>query len=439
MSSAPDMNAQMDSKLVDSLLTVNQLSYRMPPAINIANKVTHTIQYSQQASYDGGSTMIWDLQTGNSFIDANCSYLRFVVTPSDGTHCFGSGSAASLFERVIIRSRTGKELSRVENSNLLSKFMDRYQKSEEWLRTVGKAQGYSVRNQATAAAVYADAVPATGKLFVIPLCAIFPCFNLIGSKLIPPQVASGLRVEIRLASPNDAFCSVDQSTKLTLASYIVSKPEMHVKEYTLNDNFQRAISEMANQGLNLLYKEHYNTIVSQTTNQINYDIKKAVSKALKLSVITRKNADLSTAGADRFASLPYNFEKIQSNCGSDYVPNQPLSIDGAVTADNVNEAYYYCLEEADKLEYWNTTSVNPAQFLGRENDGTVADVFSNGMVCFSYNRSNTSQLAGYTISNSRALLVNLTQQGAAVSVRLDTFLTYLRLAKCMNTNTLVLD
>ena len=46
MSSAPDMNAQMDSKLVDSLLTVNQLSYRMPPAINIANKVTHTIQYS---------------------------------------------------------------------------------------------------------------------------------------------------------------------------------------------------------------------------------------------------------------------------------------------------------------------------------------------------------------------------------------------------------
>lgn len=439
MSSSPDMNSSMDSKLVDSLLTVNQLSYRMPPAINIANKVTHTIQYSQQASYSSGGTMIWDFQTGNSFIDANCSYLRFVVTPTDGTHCFGSGSAASLFERVIIRSKTGKELSRVENSNLLSKFIDRYQKSEEWLRTVGKAQGYSVRNQVTTANVYAEAVPIGGKLFVIPLTSLFPCFNLIGSKLIPPQVASGLRVEIRLASPDDAFCSVDQATPLTLANYVVSKPEIHAKEYTLNDNFQRAISELANQGLNLLYKEHYNTIVSQTTNQINYDIKKAVSKALKLSVVTRPNAALNVAGKDRFASLPYNFEKIQSNCGSDYIPNQPLSIDGAVTADNVNEAYYYALEELDKLEHWNTTSVTPAEFLGRANDGTVNDVYSNGMVCFSYNRSNTSQLAGYTISNSRALLVNLTQQGVATSVRLDTFLTYLRLAKAMNTNTLVLD
>ena len=317
--------------------------------------------------------------------------------------------------------------------------MDRYQKSEEWLRTVGKSQGYSVRNQVATANVYADAIPAGGKLFVIPLCSIFPCFNLIGSKLIPPQVASGLRVEIRLASPDDAFCSVDQATPLTLASYVVSKPEIHAKEYTLNDNFQRAISEMANQGLNLLYKEHYNTIVSQTTNQINYDIKKAVSKALKLSVVTRPNASLNVAGKDRFASLPYNFEKIQSNCGSDYIPNQPLSIDGAVTADNINESYYYALEELDKLEHWNNTSVSPAEFLGRANDGTVADVYSNGMVCFSYNRSNTSQLAGYTISNSRALLVNLTQQGVATSVRLDTFLTYLRLCKSMNTNTLVLD
>lgn len=439
MSSSPDMNSSMDSKLVDSLLTVNQLSYRMPPAINIANKVTHTIQYSQQASYDSGSTMIWDFQTGNSFIDAGNSYLRFVVTPTDGTHCFGSGSAASLFERVIVRSKTGKELSRVENSNLLSKFMDRYQKSEEWLRTVGKAQGYSVRNQVPTVNVYADAVPVGGKLFIIPLMSIFPCFNLIGSKLIPPQIASGLRVEIRLASADDAFCSVNQGTPLTLAGYVVSKPEMHVKEFTLNDNFQRAISEMANQGLNLLYKEYYNTIVSQTTNQINYDIKKAVSKALKLNIITRKNSDLSAVGKDRLASTPYNFEKIQSNCGSDYIPNQPLSIDGAVSANNINESYYYALEESDKLEHWNTSSVTPTEFLGRTNDGTVNDVYSNGMVCFSYNRSNTSQLAGYTISNSRSLLLNLTQQGAAQSVRLDTFLTYLRLCKCMNTNALVLD
>ena len=96
-----DSNMSMDAKLVDSLLQVNQLTYRMPPQISIAQKVTHTIQYSQQASYSNGQTMVWDLQSGNSFVDAACSYLRFIVSPNDSTHCFGSGSAANLFERIV--------------------------------------------------------------------------------------------------------------------------------------------------------------------------------------------------------------------------------------------------------------------------------------------------------------------------------------------------
>ena len=101
--------------------------------------------------------------------------------------------------------------------------------------------------------------------------------------------------------------------------------------------------------------------------------------------------------------------------------------------------YYYCLEENSKLEPWDPSSVTPVQFLGRDNDGSVNDKYSNAMVTFNWNRSNTSQLAGYTVSNSRSLLVNLKQQGVAKTVRIDTFLTYLRLAKVMNTNALVLD
>jgi len=435
--SMQDSNMSMDAKLVDSLLQVNQLTYRMPPQISIAQKVTHTIQYSQQANYSNGQTMVWDLQSGNSFVDAACSYLRFIVKPNDSTHCFGSGSAANLFERIVIRTRTGRELSRVENSNLLSKFMDRYMKSDNWQQTIGKAQGYS--QESGEAKVYADAVPSTGKLFIVPLCSMFPCFNLIGSKLLPPQMMSGLRIEIRLADPDTAFCSIDQTDQKTLASYTVERPEIHLKEYTLNDNFARKINEMANQGLNCLYFEHYNTIVSQTTNAINYDIKKAVSKAVRLSVMTREQANINTAGADVFESLPFNYETIQSNCGADYVPNQPLSMDGAATANNINEMYYYCLEENSKLEPWDPSSVTPVQFLGRDNDGSVNDKYSNAMVTFNWNRSNTSQLAGYTVSNSRSLLVNLKQQGVAKTVRIDTFLTYLRLAKVMNTNALVLD
>lgn len=432
-----DNNMMMDAKLVDSLLQVNQLSYRMPPQISIAQKVTHTIMYSQQSQYNNGQTVVFDMQSGNSFVDATCSYLRFVVTPSAGTHSFGSGSCQNLFERVVVRTRSGRELSRCENLNLLNKFMDRYMKSDNWQKTVGKSMGYS--QESKTAAIYGDAVPAAGKLYVVPLCSLAGCFNIIGSKLLPPQMMSGLRIEIRLADPS-CFSSVSQAgVPANLASYTIDRPEIHLKEYTLNDNFARKISEMANQGLNCLYFEHYNTIVATTTNAVNYDIKKAVSKAVQLSVISREQANINEAGRDIFQATPFSYETIQSNCGSDYIPNQPLQLNGTADANNINEMYYYALEESNKLEPWDPSSVTPQQYLGRENDGTENDVFSNGMVVFNWNRSNTSQLAGYTVSNSRSLLINLKQEGVAKNLRIDTYLTFIRLAKYMNTNALVLD
>ena len=427
-------NKQLDSKLVNSLLEINQVSYRMPPQISIASKVTHTIQYFQQSTYNNGNTMILDFQTGNAYIDAHKSYLRMVVTPSDANHGFGSGSVGNLFERVVVRTKTGKELSRTENANLLMKNMDRFFKSDNWLNTVGRAQGHT---QEIATNQYGTVVPAGGKVFIIPLTTFLPCFNLIGSKLVPPMIASGLRLEIRLADPNVAFCNFNQAVLTPLVSYTVTQPEIHVKEYTLADNFSRSIAQIASsQGLNLLYKEYYNTIVSTSTNQINYDIKKAVSKALKLSVFTR-DATIAV-GRDQMASRPYNYEKIQSNVGADYVPNQPLQLPAVASADNINEVYYYALEECDKLKSWDPSSVSPGQYLGVAPTGT-GDQYNGAVVNFSYNKSNTSELAGYTISNSRAMLVNLTQEGVAVPVRLDTFLCYLRLAKAMITNTLVLD
>ncbi len=133
--------------------------------------------------------------------------------------------------------------------------MQRYEKYENWLKTVGKSQGFTTRKEVPTVNVYADAVPATGKLFVIPLQDIFTCFNPVNGALLPAQMCSGMRIEIRLNSPDDAFCSVDQAVPAGLASYVIDRPEIHLKEYNLNDAFQRKVTEMANQGLNLLYKE----------------------------------------------------------------------------------------------------------------------------------------------------------------------------------------
>ena len=82
--------------------------------------------------------------------------------------------------------------------------------------------------------------------------------------------------------------------------------------------------------------------------------------------------------------------------------------------------------------------MSPKEFLGRAVDGTANDVYSSGIVAWSFNKSNVSDLSGYTTSNSRALLVDLQKDGTD-NVRLDVYLTFLRLAKAYLSNTVVLD
>jgi hypothetical protein len=425
-----DTNSQLNSGLTESLLQVNQLSYKLPPQISIASKCTHVINYSQQASYNGGETVIFDCQTGSQFVDPAASYLRLVVTPVSINYGFGSGSVNNIFSRVVVRTQTGAELSRCEDYNLLNKFMERYANSTAWLDTIAKAQGY---DRVNLPATYTPAIPTTGKLYIVPVQCLMACMNPIGAKLVPPNIMSGLRIEIQLANASDAFCAVNQSvTPSALASYTINRPEMHWKVFELADAFQRKIQEMAAQGLNYLYKEHFHTIVSTSTADINFDIKKAASKALTCRIITRP-ASIGD-GRDKFASAVFNYNTLQANIGAVYWPNQKLQIDTTPTLDNINEAYYYTAYAVDKLEAWSPPSVDPAEFLG------VADYtkYNNGMICFNLNKSNVSELAGYTTSNSRALLVNL-KQHSATAVRLDAYLTYLRLCKIMTSNVVVLD
>ena len=431
MSSNPDMNVSMNGGLAESLLQVNQLSYRLPPQISIASKCTHVINYPQQSSYNQGQTMIFDCQTGSQFVDPAASYLRFVVKPSDSLHGFGSGSAANIFSRIVVRTASGKELSRVEDARLIIKMLEVYNYSNDWKNTVGVAQGYS--KVTGVAATYCDAVPSTGKVFVLPIQCLMPCMSPHGAKLVPPNIMSGLRIEMALASPNNAFCSVSQSAPLTLASYTVEQSEMHLKVHELADAFQRKIQEMSQNGLNYLYKEHFHNIVSPGANSnINFDVKKACSKALTARILVRPS--VIAVGRDTLASAVYNFTKIQTHIGSDYFPNQPLQVDGTPTLNNINESYYYSLYAQDKLEQWSPTSVSPAQFLGVANYLN----YNNGVICFNFNKSNVSDLAGYTTSNSRALLVDL-QQSSAVDIRCDVYLTFLRLAKVYQSNCIVLD
>jgi hypothetical protein len=432
-----DRNAQLTGNLAESLLQVNKLAYRMPPQLSIASNRTIQTMFSNQSVYTPSNTIIFDVQSGSAFVDPDDSYMRFRVQVQDNvgsgvnTYSFGSGSACNIFQRITVFSKTGKELSRVEDANVLNCFMERYKHEQDWVNTLGANQGLSNHQGAS---VYADAIPSGGKVFCIPLKTLFPCFCPINGSLIPPNLMSGARVELRLAPAVDALTRVD-GTATNPDTYVVTRPELKLRTYMLADQFARKIQEMsATAGLAYLYREHFHAIFSSSNTQINTDVKKACSKALKAHVYARNTADLVAAGRDKLASAKYQWDKFQSNIGQNYYPNQPVQVDDITTEGNA-EAYRYTMINLGK-HHGRPPSVTPTQYTVRDD----ASNYCNSVVTWCYNKSTVSDFEGATISNSRSLLLNLTKNaGGNANLRLDIYLTFLRLCKIMQSNVLVLD
>ena len=87
----------------DSDLMINNLVYEMPRSLSLATGRTHVSQFPQRATYtvDRNSTMVFQWNTGNAYIDCSNSYLRFKMKANGPAFAtaptLGSGSALNLF------------------------------------------------------------------------------------------------------------------------------------------------------------------------------------------------------------------------------------------------------------------------------------------------------------------------------------------------------
>ena len=436
-----ETNIEPTSGLTDSLLAVNQLSYQMPPSLGIATSTRHRMEFAQMNSYTvgangGASTVVFDLQSGSSFIDPAVSYFVFNIShvanpPSVVPMGFGSGSIANIIQTVTVRSRTGRELCRVENFNLITKYADLIQNNNDRLTTIMKAQGYTPVGTGND---YGQAVPSGGKVFILPMATI-PCFAPINGKLLPPQLCEGMRVEFRLESSNVAFCPQQRDgVSPPNFTYTLTRPYAHYCCFDLSDAFQRQIAMVAaKSGLRLLHKEYFHTITSSTGNQINYDIKKAASKALNCIIIERLVANTTASDADCFASVTNDILTYQGQIGSLYYPNAPLTISD-VSENGNYESYYYSMYSASAL----SRALNPSITLEQWTGAVDKSVYNNNFIMFNLNSSNVSDLVGSTLNNSRAFLVNITTQNANVD-RFDSYLQHLRATTVFTSNLTVLD
>ena len=420
-------NAMASESLSNSLLQVNKMLYKMPPSLGITARRHHVIDFSQQNAYKNGQTMVFDLQTGSYFIDGKNSYLRVDIVPSEDC-TFASGGATNVINRVVVRTKSGKEWCRCEEFNLYARNILRYTCNENYLNRTGKSYGYTGDGVKTAN-VFNNTD--NGTRFTIPLWLI-PCFNQ--DKLLPPQIMEGLRIELTLASVGEALTT----TATAPTEYTVKNAEIHSDAYDIADQFKRKVAEMsARQGLILVHKEYFHSNVGSRENvsSYNFDIKKACSKACRNFTTLRSNDNISAVGEDSMNAERYAVQRYQAHIGQDYLPNQPISIPAVPTENNINEAYYDTQFVWDKVnQCWYPNTVNPKEFLG--DDQTKATC---GMVAFNLNKSHVTDLDGYVLNNSRALVVDIQCGTTDANRKLDSFLQHLRVAKVYTANAEIRD
>jgi len=420
-------NKQAGESVLNNLMQLNKLTYRVPPSLSVAKERRYVSNYPQQRNYGNGQTLVWNCNTGAQFIDGKRSYFTFKLDTLAASEAeFGAGSCANLFRSIRVKSRSGVEISRLEGANLWSHVWQRWNCPPDAFETTLTAQGYG--NQIVAAAT---TLGAGGAKFVFPLYLI-PCFNQSGGRLLPAQLMDGCIIEIELQTPEAAFLSTGPNP----TSFTLSECEIRWDAYQLSDAVARKINEMAaRDGLNLVHKEYYRTLVSGNQQEYQYDIKKSCSKALGVYACPRNSSAINAFASDSVNLQQQDVVRYQFQIGAVYHPSSPMtnaSAGVAPTNQTGSEAYYYSLASWHRTDCHKPSDVSLARFIG---DGTAVKM---GIASTSLCKSQVSDLAGVMVNSARALNVDI-QCSAAAARRIDTYLCHARLVKVFLENAVVSD
>ena len=121
----------------NGLLVVNKLNYTLPSDLCVCVSRTHTSQHFQQREHSAGSTAVCLLNSGSAYIDGRRSFLVVdIMNTSTGEVSFGkleadgtqihAGSAANIFQRISLLSRSGSVIERIDDVGKLCQIKTEY-------------------------------------------------------------------------------------------------------------------------------------------------------------------------------------------------------------------------------------------------------------------------------------------------------------------------
>ena len=392
------------------LLQANNLSYVLPKPSSVVTGRSLKRSYPQQRTATPGQTMTWTLNTGTSMVDQWNSSLVIVVstTGTDYACSFGSGSAVNLIENIRLYSRSGKQYTNSTHYNLFRKIYDKQEHSPDWFSSVGTVMGYG---QATTAFSSEGSFVET-QTFVIPLIKIHPFFDEMSKRMLPSNMASGMRIEIDLAAVGPAFIShTDTGTYSgSISSYTIDDAYFNLEEVSLMSSAMASLNKIASeQTLEYTYSDVFTSRNSTATNTvINLDVNKSVSFAQKAFSLLQTATDVTSLTAESFDSafLPGSWWFV---LGSDHLPSNQL-------IDDEKVSYTVSLATWNKLKRpFSEGDISYADFLA-----------SDGVYSVSLERSDSLSLSSLPINSSRQLRFQLTLDSAPAAAQISTtFMCYL--------------
>lgn len=423
---------------------VNGVGYLMPPESSIGVTRSHKRQFSQKASYTSGQEIIMDWNTGAEFVNCHRSWLNFTVKSTrDESSWGGRGSALNIIDRIVISTRSGVELSRLERANLYYAKKMRWGCSKEYVQQWGETMGFATNSFETPnpndpdSPVVPVMVPQTPKIagtaYSVPLAFLSPFFEGDGKTLLPPQIAAGLRVSITLAQDNTALVDGVGETP----RYTVEAISMQTNVTTIVDDWQRQLNEMsASKGLTYAYSEIHTTSSSLGAQQtsVNIQVRKAVARALSAYTVSRVTADINLIEQDSMKSEAFDVARFQWRLGSVYFPQQPI--------ETKVEAFYIAQNATDGglVDCRTPNAVSFASFqAGTPGDSTLDD--GDGITAVSLERSDISlndvlNISGLPTNNSRALDVDI-EFGAGVARTTQLYMSHVKIARAFLENVVV--
>jgi hypothetical protein len=400
--------------MVDSLLNVNNMNYSMPAMPSIAVSRTVIDVFPQVTSASAGGNVIFNISTGDQFVNPAGSYLELKLTVNDSSATNKLGNASYLWNNVVLTARNGVEICRVNDFPM-------FVKKQRWQMTHDKFQLLK-DSEAEELSLTAPVAPATSTEygFIMRLDTI-PFFQ--GKNLLPSQIMEGLRLQFSVNSVQRAFHGAGAISGFSVV------PVLKLDCVTLADAFLRRVSELsANQGLVLMHNEAFPAQSDSTTTAFNANINKACSKATEYVVFSRDSANVVSATADSYQPEVYKFNTVQIQAGAQYYPRMALTQSGPGEHTSKG-AYHYVLTNMApnyncSIRYENFYDETKANF----------SLFGQNL------RESNSSMSGILLNNSRSLIVNATMSDALASGRIfNSYLSHIRLVRVFSNNVVVRD